>query len=916
MADTRYFLGWDRPILPAAAEWLWERYAGSSRPCLVVVPTARAGRRLLEILAERAEASSAGPWLPPTIETVGRVPETLCALEEDAAGDWDAMLARVASLRQAGPATLEPLVPRPPAASDTLGWWRLAERLAQLSDDLAASQLTPAEVLQRASELEIDLGLSEPRWRALAELEQRYRAMLGRADRQQARAAAISGESCKSELPVVLIGVVDLSKQLHAILSQVENVTALVPAPAEHAAGFDAIGGLVAGYWLSQPLSTPGPTFVPQPADQAVAVVEALAGWSASPDEISIAVGDEPSAPAMQRTLELAGAPSRVAAGTPLRRSGPALALELLSRFAATSSFDDLAAIARHPDLEPLLGEEDWPSRLDDFASTFLQADLESDQAGPAEGRESLAPLRQSLAALLPDGCDRELTLPEWAPPIAELLEAIYGRSELLLPRDHDRIEAITALGKALRDLAGLDASSPQMIRLPFDQAVGLLLDQASQINLPPASIGPAVELLGFLELPWDDAPHAAITDLNEGQLPATRQGDAFLPDTLRQSLGMPDAATRFARDRLLLQITLRSRPETRLFACRSSPAGDPRVPSRLLLAGDRDQRADRLRDYYPKESQLPAAPRVRLLEPGGQSRFLIPPPLMSQRVIDSLPVTAFRDYLACPYRFYLKHVERLGELDDRAVELDALAYGSLAHDVLEAFGRSDTAHAADPGKIETFLRDTLDTLAAHRFGARARPAVRVQIEQIRERLNVFAKQQARLTQAGWQIRRDLLETSLEAKLTIDGRPFTLRGKIDRVDEHPQLGFRLLDYKTSDAGHKPEKTHVRRGEWIDLQLPLYRQLIEPLGVTDAALGYINLPKDPADAGLKLAQWSADELGLAMRVRDLVVMQVRQQKFWPPREDPPAYADAFRRIAADQAMDRPGLIQRSGEVGDV
>ena len=32
---------------------------------------------------------------------------------------------------------------------------------------------------------------------------------------------------------------------------------------------------------------------------------------------------------------------------------------------------------------------------------------------------------------------------------------------------------------------------------------------------------------------------------------------------------------------------------------------------------------------------------------------------------IDRLPVTAFRDYLQCPYRFWLKHVERLRAVED-----------------------------------------------------------------------------------------------------------------------------------------------------------------------------------------------------------------------------------------------------------
>jgi RecB family exonuclease len=305
----------------------------------------------------------------------------------------------------------------------------------------------------------------------------------------------------------------------------------------------------------------------------------------------------------------------------------------------------------------------------------------------------------------------------------------------------------------------------------------------------------------------------------------------------------------------------------------------------------------------------------VRLLEPGGRSRFLIPPPTLEQTPLTSLRVTAFRDYLACPYRFYLRHVLRLGEIDDRAPEMDALAYGSLAHTVLEQFGQSDVADATEAEAINTFINDTLSALASSRFGRDARPAVRVQIEQLRERLRRFADHQAAMARDGWRIRPDLLEKQLDAEIDIDGEPFTVTGTIDRIDEHPQLGFRLLDYKTSDAGDAPERTHFQRQRWVDLQLPLYRALVAPRGIDRVALGYVNLPKDADRAGLKLAGWTVDDLADADGVRDWVIGQVRGQRFWPPNEDPPVYADDYRRIAADAAMGRKELIARSTGGGD-
>ena len=52
------------------------------------------------------------------------------------------------------------------------------------------------------------------------------------------------------------------------------------------------------------------------------------------------------------------------------------------------------------------------------------------------------------------------------------------------------------------------------------------------------------------------------------------------------------------------------------------------------------------------------------------------------------MTVTEFGWYLRCPFRYYLKYVRRLREIDDSAVELDALQFGNLTHEIGRASGR------------------------------------------------------------------------------------------------------------------------------------------------------------------------------------------------------------------------------------
>ena len=118
------------------------------------------------------------------------------------------------------------------------------------------------------------------------------------------------------------------------------------------------------------------------------------------------------------------------------------------------------------------------------------------------------------------------------------------------------------------------------------------------------------------------------------------------------------------------------------------------------------------------------------------------------------------------------------------------------------------------------------------------------------------------------QIVADAIEKDLAATIEVDGQPFTIKGRIDRIDRHDEFGYRIADYKTGDAGKSPDKTHVYAGEWVDLQLPLYRGLVRTIGIDDSdvniALGYINLAKKARDTGWCEAEWDATMLAAAMQ----------------------------------------------------
>ena len=80
MSIARTFCGWNRPLVELAVAYLVDRFAGEALLDLdrvvLVVPGSRAGRRVMELLAEAAEQKSL-ILFPPHVQTIGSLPELL-----------------------------------------------------------------------------------------------------------------------------------------------------------------------------------------------------------------------------------------------------------------------------------------------------------------------------------------------------------------------------------------------------------------------------------------------------------------------------------------------------------------------------------------------------------------------------------------------------------------------------------------------------------------------------------------------------------------------------------------------------------------------------------------------------------------------------------------------------------------------
>jgi hypothetical protein len=223
-----------------------------------------------------------------------------------------------------------------------------------------------------------------------------------------------------------------------------------------------------------------------------------------------------------------------------------------------------------------------------------------------------------------------------------------------------------------------------------------------------------------------------------------------------------------------------------------------------------------------------------------------------------------------------MNQVLGLHDCHDRDRQLNPLAFGNLIHKVLEQYGLDrELRDLSDEGQIRDALHQLLDRYRRERIADPARSAVLVQLEQARVRLDAWAAVQAHQRALGWRLvaaEVDLLPAT--CRIEVAEGTIGLSGRIDRIDYHEQeQRWRLLDYKTGDTGHPPEKDH-RRGRskdekiWVRLQLPLYRHFAHQLEIdgrqvsSEAEVGFFLLPAKPAQTRVEIARWHEDDFGQA------------------------------------------------------
>lgn len=915
-------LEWNRPPLHSAADWLAEKLADQSlsADAILALPTARANQRLRQLLSERSVASK-----KLTIVTIGSLPELLYRQVLPHASHLRRHLAWVEALRALPPRRREEAFPNLDS-EDLARLSSLATRLQSLHERLGAETYSFKTIAREVKKLQDFPQVAQ--WQALAELQDLYYRELESQqlwDPQAARNVAIHKQECATRRPIVLIGLVDINRGPREMLQQVaDQVTVLTFCDPQDRAGFDALGCLVPDYWIKRRLRIPDSVIriVDRPTDQARLVGEFLVKQRRrlQPHELAIGLPDDDVWRQVERETSRLGIATYYAKGLSLRSGAVMRLLQKGAEYLDDRSYQNFAELVRHPDISRViterLGRNDWLEQLDEFQNFAIPAvvDLAKPEFFETPDLEGypVADILRILAEVLRSVLPAERTVQDWARGWGDVLQGLYQEIIAKGPDELDPYEryASSAAGQISKSLAEIAKDNEATLLLASAlEALQFCLQFIEDPYIEEVETSETVPVLGWLDLPLQDAQAMIVTGMNNHVVPQAETAFAFLPDYVSRQLGLLNPDRRLARDIYATSLLAACREDILFVVGRRNAKKDPLQISRLLLHASDEELIRRSRAFFDFD-RLAASIDSSAVEPATsrpkQQRLVIPRP-EAWREIRKLSVTRFRDYLKCPYRFYLTVALELAEVSDDLRELDGGAFGDLAHNVLEKFGRSAVRDSDDPKVIREYLQDTLHDEARPLLRRSQMPSLTLQVENLSVRLERFAECQARQRAEGWSI--VAVENKFQYDFDVDGQTFTVVGKIDRVDRHEDGRIAVWDYKTSDSGKTAKEAHhkPRTGEWLDLQLPLYRYLVSHLYPEidrDAVgLGYVLLPGATSKIKFDQASWTPADLQSADECALEVMRGILNNVFWPPNPEPPDYSEAFAAICQDNVFER-------------
>ncbi|MEQ1841567.1 MAG: hypothetical protein ABL994_14255, partial [Verrucomicrobiales bacterium] len=605
---THHFIGWDKPVLDGAVEFLASEWKGKGAidlsGMLVLAPTRHAGRRLREALAIKA-ASEDAAVLPPLVVTPNFLtdPARLDDLEAPAPDHSLTLVIWTTAMMELDLSRYRHVFPIDPVDRNLTWAMNMANDLIQVRELLAREGLSFAA----ASRLLAPEEMEALRWGDLSRIEKAVVALTnkhGYTDLAEANIRAARAVNLPPEVrEITVLACCDLPGMACQTLQAYAKKFPLhivIAAPENHRSWFDEWGNPLPEAWNEAMIDIPNPgetiRSAANPSEQAEMVAELLSIHDDPATTTAIGVPDPETIAPIEQALAARDWSTHDPSGKPLSQHSVYYLLKQTHRLIDTGSFEAFRQLLRIPDwlssmmrsvdlsTGKLVSRTGFVRMMDKLALETLPDNLADARAAAKRRFRNDIELDHGLNWV--QNWIQRFNREDFGDTLVQYLIEIFEKKAF---PDDDNGRFPEVAGHLMQCLEVL-RESERIFTKPLSAAgrFELLLELIQDRRLYPDRSAKNIDLEGWIELLWEDAPHLIVTGMNDSFVPESIVSHAYLPNSARKFLGITDNAQRYARDAYLLNVLVQSRIESHsrvdfIFG-RQSVSGDPLRPSRLLF--------------------------------------------------------------------------------------------------------------------------------------------------------------------------------------------------------------------------------------------------------------------------------------------------------------------------------------------
>ena len=522
-------------------------------------------------------------------------------------------------------------------------------------------------------------------------------------------------------------------------------------------------------------------------------------GSSAS--QSAVGVCDRSFYPQVESCLEEAGWPPYCSFGYGLKRTGLWKFVEAMQQvLKEPKSVEAFMALGRSRVLQVARGLEAYEAcqEWDEIEALYVPSRVET--------LKKL--IKKEKTRALFAAVQEELTL--WQADVAAALESLIARLRAggwAGAYQERLLEALSECGQLLPALRKLEQKDPLGQVCPEIDLLKLLMQKHRLFKERSQCALPAED---WLELIYEPAAVLALMGVHEGTFAQKKREDVFLPESLKQRLGLRGRAQGEALNFFLMRSLLLSRKSRKgiagensgklgIFLAKVNPSGEPCVPSGLLFYIPEEQLAQQALTLFAEE-KAKERPEAYSREKWHLKRVQ-PPSLLKegecgQEVLRISP-SLMKGFLTCPKRFFLSSYGK-----DRSLQLNSTLpsyeVGNFIHELAKDLTKKEVAAYEDSEqKLLAYLENKAQALLSARWKRSQEELsllISVQYRYILERLSGLARLHREACQEGWEV--VATEEAFAWRPWAD-LPVEINLRMDRIEYHAgKKELRVLDIKT------------------------------------------------------------------------------------------------------------------------